>query len=86
MRIYHKVPPGKASVLRVLRFLSEQDVHGKTLDGIATRAHKDLVVYHVNQDSTAIPVWEQVAKEPEGKVGQKQTKSPPRSDGNRKAG
>jgi hypothetical protein len=47
--------PGKASFSRVFTFLSEQDLLEKTLDGIVAMAHKDLVVYHVNRDSTAIP-------------------------------
>jgi hypothetical protein len=39
-------------------FLSEQGILKQTLGGIASMAHKGLVVYHVNRDSTAIPARE----------------------------
>jgi hypothetical protein len=34
---------------------------------MAAMAHKDLVVYHANRDSTAIPAREKVVKKPEKK-------------------
>ncbi|MDR1024353.1 MAG: transposase, partial [Treponema sp.] len=59
--------PGKATFSRALAFLSEQGILEQTLEGIVTMAHKDLVVYHVNRDSTAIPAREKVKKKPEKK-------------------
>jgi hypothetical protein len=59
--------PGKATFSRVLAFLSEREPLEKTLDGIVAMTHKDLVVYHVNRDSTAIRVREKVVKQPEEK-------------------
>jgi hypothetical protein len=50
--------PGKATFSRALAFLSERGILEQTLDGIVAMAHKDLVVYHVNRDSTAIPARE----------------------------
>jgi hypothetical protein len=41
------------------------------MDGIMSMAHKGLVVYQVNRDSTAIPVREEVRKK-EGKAVKKQ--------------
>jgi hypothetical protein len=57
--------PGKATFSRVLGFLSEQGILEQTLDGIVSMAHKNLVVYHVNRDSTAIPAREKVVKKEE---------------------
>jgi hypothetical protein len=54
--------PSKATFSRVFGFLSEQNILEQTLEGIVRMAHKDLVVYHVNRDSTAIPAREQVVK------------------------
>jgi hypothetical protein len=48
--------------------LSEQGILERTLDGIVSMAHKGLVVYHVNRDSTAIPAREGVVKKWEEKV------------------
>jgi hypothetical protein len=59
--------PGKATFSRVFAFLSEQGILEQTLDGIVSRAHKDLVVYHVNRDSTAIPAREKVVRKTEEK-------------------
>jgi hypothetical protein len=39
-----------------------------TRDGMVAMAHKDLVAYHVNRDSTAIPAREKVIKKPEKKA------------------
>jgi hypothetical protein len=60
--------PGKATFSRALAFLSEQGILEQTLDGIVTMAHKDMVVYHVNRDSTAIPAREKVVKKAEEKA------------------
>jgi hypothetical protein len=60
--------PGKASFSRTLAFLSEQGILEQTLDGIVSMAHKDLVVYHANRDSTAIPAREKVVKKREEKA------------------
>jgi IS5 family transposase/transposase len=60
--------PGKATFSRALAFLSGQGILEQTLDGIVSMAHKDLVVYHVNRDSTAIPAREKVVKKPEEKA------------------
>jgi transposase len=60
--------PGKASFSRTLAFLSGQGILEQTLDRIVTMAHKGLVVYHVNRDSTAIPAREKVVKKREEKV------------------
>ncbi|MDR2631408.1 MAG: transposase [Spirochaetaceae bacterium] len=59
--------PGKATFSRALAFLSEQGILEQTLEGIVSMAHKDLVVYHVSRDSTAIPAREKVVKKPEKK-------------------
>ncbi|MDR2740612.1 MAG: transposase, partial [Treponema sp.] len=59
--------PGKATFSRALAFLSEHGVLEQTLDGIVSMAHKDLVVYHVNRDSTAIEARERVVKKAEEK-------------------
>jgi hypothetical protein len=59
--------PSKATFSRVFTFLSEQELFERTLDGIVGMAHKDLVVYHVNRDSTAIPAREKLVKKPEKK-------------------
>jgi hypothetical protein len=48
-------------------FLSGQGILEQTLDGIVAMEHKDLVVYQVNRDSTAIPAREKVKKKPEEK-------------------
>jgi IS5 family transposase len=40
----------------------------ETLEGIVSMAHKGLVVYHVNRDSTAIPAREKVVKKVEKKA------------------
>jgi hypothetical protein len=53
---------GKATFSRALAFLLEQGIREQTLDGIVSMAHKDLVVYQVNRDSTAIPAREKVVK------------------------
>ncbi|MDR2393791.1 MAG: transposase [Treponema sp.] len=53
----------KATFSRVFTFLCEQ-----TLDGIVSMAHKDLVVYQVNRDWTAIAAREQVVKKEEEKT------------------
>jgi hypothetical protein len=58
--------PGKATFSRIFTCQSEQDLLEKTLDGIVAMAHKDLVVYQVNRDSTAIPAREKAVKKPEG--------------------
>jgi hypothetical protein len=60
--------PGKATFSRTLGFLSEQGILERTLDGIVSMAHKGLVVYHVNRDSTAIPAREGVVKKGEEKT------------------
>jgi transposase len=60
--------PGKATFSRALWFLSEQGILEHTLDGIVTMAHKDLVVYQVNRDSTAIPAREKAAPKEEKKA------------------
>jgi hypothetical protein len=60
--------PGKASFSRVFAFLSGQNILEQTLDGIVAMAHKDLVVYHVNRDSTAIPAREKVKKKAKEKA------------------
>jgi hypothetical protein len=60
--------PGKASFSRALAFLSEQGILDQTLDGIVSMAHKGLVVYHVNRDSTAIEAREEVVKKREEKA------------------
>jgi hypothetical protein len=65
--------PGKASFSRALAFLSGQNILEQTLDGMASMAHKGLVVYQVNRDSTAIPAREKVVKKAEKKAP-KQTK------------
>jgi IS5 family transposase len=44
------------------------------LDGIVAMAHKDLVVYHVNRDSTAIPAREKVVKKGEKKAAKQAKK------------
>jgi transposase len=59
--------PGKATFSRALVFLSEHGILEQTLDGIVSMAHKGLVAYHVNRDSTAIQARERVVKKPEGK-------------------
>jgi hypothetical protein len=61
--------PGKATFSRALEFLSGQRILEQTLDGIVTMAHKDLVVYHVNRDSTAIQAREKVVKKAEEQAG-----------------
>jgi transposase len=60
--------PGKATFSRALAFLSEQGILEQTLDGIVSMAHKDLVVYQVNRDSTAIEAREKVVKKSEKKA------------------
>jgi hypothetical protein len=60
--------PGKATFSRALAFLSGQGILEQTLDGIVSMAHKVLVVYHVNRDSTAIEGREKVVKKGEGKA------------------
>jgi IS5 family transposase len=60
--------PGKATFSRGLAYLSEQGLFEQTLDGMVSMAHKDLVVYHVNRDSTAIPAREKVVKKGEEKA------------------
>jgi IS5 family transposase len=60
--------PGKATFSRALEFLSEQGILEQTLDGMVSMAHKDLVVYHVNRDSTAIEAREKVVKKAEEKA------------------
>jgi hypothetical protein len=62
--------PGKATFSRALTFLSEQGLLEQTLNGMVAMAHKDLVVYHVNRDSTAIPAREKAVK----KTGEKTAK------------
>ena len=59
--------PGKATFSRALAFLSDQDILEQTPDGIVSMAHKGLVVYHVNRDSTAIEAREKVVKNREEK-------------------
>jgi transposase len=60
--------PGKATFSRALTFLSGQGILEQTLDGIVSMAHKGLVVYHVNRDSTAIPAREKVARKAKEKA------------------
>jgi transposase len=60
--------PGKATFSRALAFLSKQGILQQTLDRIVSMAHKGLVVYHVNRDSTAIPAREKAVKKAEGKA------------------
>jgi hypothetical protein len=55
--------------------LSGQNILEQALDGMVAIAHKDLVVYHVNRDSTAIPTREKTVKKPEKKA-LKQAKVP----------
>ncbi|MDR2053219.1 MAG: transposase, partial [Treponema sp.] len=81
--------PGKATFSRALAFLSEQGILEQTLEGIVRMAHKDLVVYHVNRDSTAIPAREKAANKVEetaskpgkkrGRPGKDSPKAPPRA-------
>jgi transposase len=59
--------PSKATFSRVFGFLSEQNMLEQILEGIVRMAHKDLVVYHVNRDSTAIPAREKAVKKEEKK-------------------
>jgi transposase len=54
--------PGKATFSRALEFLSAQGILEQTLDGIVSMAHKGLVAYHVNRDSTAIEAREKAGK------------------------
>jgi hypothetical protein len=63
--------PGKAAFSWALGFLSEQGILERTLDGIVSMAHKGLMVYHVNRDSTAIPAREGVVKKREEKVSKR---------------
>jgi hypothetical protein len=60
--------PGKTSFSRALSFLSGQNILEQTLDGMVATTHKDLVVYHVNRDSTAIPAREKAVKKAEEKA------------------
>ena len=57
--------PGKASFSRAPAFLSGQGILEQTQDGIGSMAYKDLVVYHVNWDSTAIPAREKALRKAE---------------------
>ena len=59
--------PGKASFSRGLAFPAEQGIHEQTPDGIVFMAHKGLVVYQVNRDSTAIEAREEVVRKAEEK-------------------
>jgi hypothetical protein len=58
---------GPPAAYDLFAYLSEQDLLEKTLDGIVAMAHKDLVVYHVNRDSTAIRTRDKVVKRPDEK-------------------
>jgi hypothetical protein len=51
-----------------LRFCQSGGILEQTLDGIVFMARKDLVVYHVNRDSTAIEARGKVVKKSEGKA------------------
>ncbi|MHB9292759.1 hypothetical protein Holit_01864 [Hollandina sp. SP2] len=73
--------PGKGTFSRALTFLSGQGIFEQTLDGIVSMAHKGLVLYQVNRDSTAIQVREKVLKKGEEdvpKADKKRAESPPR--------
>jgi hypothetical protein len=81
--------PGKATFSRALALLPKQGILEQTLEGMVSMAHKGLVVYHVNRDSTTIPAREKAeervpkpAKSGDGR--QKPAESPKRASGHRK--
>jgi transposase len=75
---FEKVP-GKASFSRAYNYLSSTNITEETFDNLVKSTHKELVVYHVNRDSTAIQarekrpwkVWKKGGNKPEKRVFKK---------------
>ena len=76
-----KKVPHKSTFSRSLALLSELPIFDTALDALVKDAHKDIVVYHLCRDSTAIPAREKPQPKPKKKK-EKQAKKrgrPPRN-------
>jgi transposase len=73
-----KKVPGKASFSRAYNYLSSTKITEETLDNLVRSAHKELVVYHVCRDSTAIQTREKKPRKVTKSGRNKQEKPPKR--------